>query len=166
MARTDDEKQKFLDELAICGVITTAALRAQVTTRAVRDWRAKDPQFAEGFADAMEQAADALEAEARRRAHDGVERERVIGSGENARFITEYQYSDQLLMFLLKGAKPDKFAERSKSEVSGPDGGPLTPAACDASSAARLAAIFEEARLRKARAEGNPDPADSPDPFS
>jgi hypothetical protein len=37
----------------------------------------------------------------------------------------EHEYSDNLLMFLLKAAKPDKYKDRFSSELSGPDGKPV-----------------------------------------
>ena len=78
--------------------------------------------FDAAFEDAMEEAADLLESEARRRAHDGVE-EPVFGSlggnqgsGEVGRIR---KYSDTLLIFLLKGARPDKYRERQEHQVTG-----------------------------------------------
>ena len=55
-------------------------------------------------------AGDALEAEAIRRATEGVLKPTGWYKGEPGGYIREY--SDILLIFLLKGAKPDKYAER------------------------------------------------------
>jgi hypothetical protein len=64
--------------------------------------------------------ADQLEQEARRRAHDGV-RKPVYQGGKRVGYIQEY--SDTLLIFLLKGLRPEKYRERF--EHSGAGGGPL-----------------------------------------
>ncbi len=63
--------------------------------------------------------ADLLEDEAVRRAKDGVE-EPVYQGGKLVGHVQKY--SDTLLIFLLKGAKPEKFRERSQHEFSGEDG--------------------------------------------
>ena len=65
----------------------------------------------------MENAADLLEEEARRRAHDGVD-EPVWFQGVQCGTVRKY--SDTLLIFLLKGAKPDKYRERSSVVVEDP----------------------------------------------
>jgi hypothetical protein len=60
--------------------------------------------------------ADALEDEANRRAREGVERP-VYQGGKFVGAIREF--SDTLLIFLLKGLKPEKFRENSHIEHSG-----------------------------------------------
>ena len=67
----------------------------------------------------MEQAAQRLEAEAKRRAVEGVE-EPVFYQGKQCGVIK--RYSDALLMFLLKGAMPDKYKERTSTELTGAGG--------------------------------------------
>lgn len=156
MATTDDQRQTFLDEMARTGVIADACRAAQIRYSTYRRWL-QDEEFAEAFEDAKQEAADALESEARRRAIEGVTRAKVIGSGDNAMFIEEQQYSDTLLLALLKAHKPDKFADRSKTEITSPDDAfkPNDPT----QAAARLASILEEARKRKERGE-KLDPSD------
>lgn len=147
MAKKDTDKQIFLDAFAACGVITTAARAANTTRPTVANWRKNDPDFAAAFLEAEEEAADYLEQEATRRAVEGVTRQKMLGSGENALLVEETTYSDPLLMFLLKARRPDRFADRSKSEISGPDGKPIQTT--DTSTALRLQAILEEAKARK-----------------
>jgi len=74
-----------------------------------------DPDFAKQWDSAIEAAADKLEDEAVRRAVEGVQ-EPVYYKGE----VVGHQnkFSDQLLMFVLKGARPDKFADRKQANVS------------------------------------------------
>ena len=87
----------------------------------VYDWRAADPAFAAAWDAALDQAADTMEREAFRRAVEGVE-EPVYGrvakdsDGEIGRIT---KYSDTLLIFLLKGARPEKYRERQQVEHTG-----------------------------------------------
>jgi hypothetical protein len=64
---------------------------------------------------AYEQAGERLEQEARRRAVEGTKKN-VYYQGEPCGVNTEY--SDTLLIFLLKGAKPEKYAERVHNSVT------------------------------------------------
>jgi hypothetical protein len=80
--------------------------------------REKDPNFDQGVKEAMEQGYDLIEEEARRRAVDGV-LEPVFYRGEEVGAIRKY--SDQLLITLLKGYKPRKFAPGVKI-TAGTDG--------------------------------------------
>ncbi len=57
-----------------------------------------------------EDAADTLEAEAYRRAVEGVEKPTGWYRGVAGGVVREY--SDSLLMFLLKGIRPDKYKDR------------------------------------------------------
>jgi hypothetical protein len=78
-------------------------------------WLAQDPDYREAFALAKREAADMLEGEAIRRAVEGVEVPTGWYKGEPGAFIT--QYSDTLLIFLLKGAFPEKYSD--KRELKG-----------------------------------------------
>jgi hypothetical protein len=122
---------RFLTALAACGNVSHAARAARVGRDTAYQHRRQDAEFAAAWADAIEEANDNLEAEARRRAVDGVD-EPVVYQGElmgswvgpdgkpatketeGARFIplTVKKFSDVLLIFLLKGNRPDKFRER------------------------------------------------------
>ena len=74
-------------------------------------------KFASAFQEAMDEAADMLEAEAWRRALEGVA-EPFVRSGKpvfdpsTGEAITVRRYSDTLLMLLLRGSKPGKYAAR------------------------------------------------------
>jgi hypothetical protein len=72
--------------------------------------RKADPVFADAWDAAMETAMETvLEPEAIRRATEGVERT-VYHDGQAVG--VERHYSDTLLIFLLKGWKPDKYKDR------------------------------------------------------
>jgi hypothetical protein len=144
----DDIKQLFIDEFEKHGIVAPACKAAGIHYHAYRHWLATDEGFCEAVENARAVAADTIENEIYRRAILGVEREKVIGSGESARFITEKHYSDALAAKLLDGAKPEKYAARSKAEISTPEGKSLQIS--DTTSAARIAAILEGVKIRLA----------------
>ena len=71
----------FLRALATTGIVSRAALAAGVQPSTVYALRKRDADFAAAFDDAMEQATDVMEAEARRRAVEGYE-EPVVYQGQ------------------------------------------------------------------------------------
>lgn len=114
MARVTDKavqakKAAFLAAFAQFGTITHAAKAADIGRQTHYDWVRNDPEYAKAFDDAGDQAIDALEREARRRAIEGTE-EPVFHNGKIVDTIR--RYSDTLLIFLLKGARPSKYRER------------------------------------------------------
>jgi hypothetical protein len=123
------KKRAFLAAYAETANITRAAVAAGVTRTAHYEWMRMDEDYEAAFTAAKEQAGDFLEAVAVQRATEGVEKPVTIaGQREVIR-----EYSDTLLIFLLKGAKPDKYRERWSGQLSNPDGSPLIPlAALDA----------------------------------
>jgi hypothetical protein len=82
-----------------------------------------DTAFASAWDEAAQLGADGLEDEGRRRAHDGVEKPLTCAKGlildDAGDRVNVREYSDTLLIFLLKGAKPEKYRERQQVEVSG-----------------------------------------------
>lgn len=108
-------RTKFLHALSMgC----TKSEAAEVTGCTPYQWREeckKDAEFAELVEYAhKELGADVLEAEARRRAVDGVA-EPVFYQGTQVG--TVQKYSDTLLMFLLKSRKPEAYAETTRDRV-------------------------------------------------
>ena len=119
---------KFLEALiAVGGVVTRAVekLKAdddmEVSMVSLSSWRAHDPDFAEAWAEAVAIGSEVLEAEAHRRAVEGVDKPVTFQGDITA---TYKEYSDPLLVFLLKGAKPDKY-NRQALQISGPGGIPI-----------------------------------------
>ena len=98
----------FLDQLRQHGNISEAARQAGIDRKTAYNSKAKAPEFAEAWEEAVAESTDTLEAEARRRAVEGVE-EPVYYRGAVVGHITKY--SDGLLMFLLKGKRPDEFRD-------------------------------------------------------
>lgn len=85
-------------------------------------WLQDDPEYAAAFAESSESAIERLEREAVRRAAEGVS-EPVYHRGQVVGHVQKY--SDTLLIFLLKAARPDKYRDNVRMEHSGPDGGPI-----------------------------------------
>ncbi len=87
--------------------------------------RESDPAFAKDYDEALEEAADLLEAEAWRRALEGVPQP-LLRAGQpvfdaEGVPITVRRYSDPLLVMLLRGCKPEKFQRRIGPSVIAPD---------------------------------------------
>ena len=106
------KKRKFLEAIIVTGgQVTTAAELAGVTqSTPYSDQWAGDPVFAAGLDLARRMAAETLEAEVIRRAMHGVEEPVGWYQGKAGGMIR--RYSDNLLMFKLKGEMPEKYKDR------------------------------------------------------
>lgn len=123
----------FLKAYAETGSITRASQAAQINRSMHYRRMEQDPAYKAAFQVAHEIAVAVLEDEAIRRAVEGVE-EPVVYKGEftflpkvdeegvlvldaegnpiKGKPLVIRKYSDQLLQFLLRGAKPEKYRER------------------------------------------------------
>ena len=106
---TARKRRAFLKTLAETGNVSGATRAAEVSRSHAYTLKAQDPEFAALWEEALGAAVDALEAEARHRAVDGVEQPhfhqgKVTGSVR--------KYSDALLMFLLRAHRPEKYRDR------------------------------------------------------
>jgi hypothetical protein len=125
------KKAAFLAAYAEVGNVTRAAEIAEVDRSMHYYWMANDPDYKDQFREAENQANDRLEQEARRRAVEGLRRLKFGKDGrplidpETGEPYYEHEYSDTLLIFLLKGAMPEKYKERQQTELTGKDGGPV-----------------------------------------
>lgn len=132
-------KKRLLAAYAKTGNVTIACLAAKVSRNSHYRWLETDPTYQKAFDLAQREADDYLEAEARRRALDGID-EPVIYQGELMGEKVEYndtpeknhfipltvkKYSDTLLIFLMKGARPEKYRDNHRHEISGPGGKPI-----------------------------------------
>lgn len=129
----------FLAALAESGNVRFACEAADVSRATVYALRSADEAFAAEWAQAQEEAADLLELEARRRAYEGLRRVKfdrgrpimvpAIGAdglamrndaGEIEMIpYVEHEYSDTLMIFLLKGARPEVYRDRTEVRHSG-----------------------------------------------
>jgi len=121
---TRDAREVFLDHLRKTANISESARVAVVARRTIYEWRDADPVFAAAWDDAIDEATDALEAEARRRAIEGDE-EYVVSMGQLVRdpktgeYLTTRKRSDGLMTLLLKAHRPERFRERYDVQQTG-----------------------------------------------
>lgn len=146
---TDRARRNFLEGLRRLGNVSAAARGTGVTRKQWYVVRArgiptddrpnpdpKDVAFLEEWNAAMDEAIDALEEEARRRAEDGVA-DYVTYKGELVMVpkdptkpedpetnplvpLIRRQYSDRMMELLLKGHRSELFKERRTHEIGGP----------------------------------------------
>jgi hypothetical protein len=115
--RTRRRVEKFLKVLVENnGHVANACKAVKIGRTTAYEWRDEDPEFADQWDNIVEAALDDLEFEARRRAYEGVQKP-IFYQGVECGSITEY--SDSLLMFILKAGRPEKYRERY--EVKTPD---------------------------------------------
>lgn len=112
----DEARKRFLQAFERYGNVTRACKFAHISRDTVYRWRAEDPAFQQAWDLAHEDAADVLEAEAWRRAVKGTKKP-VYQGGELVGNIQEY--SDTLLIFLMKAANPGKYRETIHHQASG-----------------------------------------------
>jgi hypothetical protein len=114
---TPKKASLFLTALADLGHVGQAAKRTGITVRTWYRHRREDATFAAAWEQALGEAMDTvLEPEAIRRAVHGVLKP-VYQGGKRVGYVREY--SDTLLIFLLKGGKPEKYRERAHLTVEG-----------------------------------------------
>lgn len=118
---THQKRAAFLAAYRETGTVKAAAKAAGIDRRTHYRWL-EDPAYAESFEDARQEAGEALEDEARRRAIQGVE-EPVFYQGEVVGF--RRRYSDTMLIFLMKGNLPEKYGERVQQSPQSDSSGPI-----------------------------------------
>jgi hypothetical protein len=130
----------FLAAIRVWPSVTVAARAAGIAREAHYRQLERSPQYAAAFAAAMRQGIDSLEDEAIRRAQNGVRRP-VMYHGKPVMVPTdpakragkknpkvplyETDYSDTLMLAILKAKKPDEYREKLSTELTGKDGAPL-----------------------------------------
>ena len=98
VGQSNDLKRAAIASYVEYGTVTAACRAAGIGRTTWYDWKKADSDFAQAVADAEESVADKLEQEAIRRAMDS---------------------SDTMLIFLLKGLRPGRYADRQRLEHSG-----------------------------------------------
>ena len=124
--RLDGEEKKaaqatFLDVFGKTANVTLACQAAGVDRSTAYKWKngKNNGGFGAAWGAALETANDYLEAEAYRRAVQGVEKP-VYQGGKQVGSIREY--SDLLLIFMMKARMPHKYRETKRLEHTGPEG--------------------------------------------
>jgi hypothetical protein len=108
--QTPEKYEKFLESLRKTGGNVARACKAEGIGRSTAyEWRDEDKEFAKRWDEAVDAGTDELEQEARRRAFKGTLKP-VFYKGSKIGSIREY--SDTLMIFLLKGNRPEKFKDR------------------------------------------------------
>ena len=114
------KRKVFLQILAQTGKVTEAAKAVgYANTKTMELYRRKDDDFAEEWELALSAAKHVLEEEAIRRAQDGV-LEPVFYKGDIVGYKTNY--SDSLLMFLLRKLDPNYRDSAGKGEPTSTSG--------------------------------------------
>ncbi|WP_374764277.1 helix-turn-helix domain-containing protein [Yunchengibacter salinarum] len=148
---TSRRRQRFLDALANGLSVSGAARMAGVSRQALYRLRARDDAFRAAWADGLASGADRIEDEAVRRAVDGVEKP-VFRGGQIVGHVRDY--SDTMLMFLLKARRPDRYqakaADTGKTDA--------TPDPLEGSRDALYAKLADRLeRIRTEAPDGKPD---------
>jgi hypothetical protein len=154
---TKRKRREFLSTLSEGSFIGRACEAIGVTRQAVWKLQRADPEFARQVEVARSVGASVLEDEAMRRGLQGVEKP-IFQGGKLVGHVREY--SDTLLLALLRAHLPEKYTERSKTELTGADGGPVkVQDMLPLEVQQRLAAILQRAKGRAA-AGGYPPSGD------
>lgn len=109
----------FLELVREGNAIRHACLDVGIGRDTVYSRRKRDQAFADAMDEAFEEGGDVIEQEAFRRGIHGVERP-VHYLGQRVDTVTEY--SDQVLLFLLKGRKPERYGDRAQLRLGGQGG--------------------------------------------
>lgn len=113
--RTIEQKQEsFIEAFCALANVTKAAAKARVGRRTVYDWLANDPEFKKAYTAAEPVALGVLEDEATRRAVEGVNKP-IYYKGDQVGTMKEY--SDTLMIVLLKARAPEKYKERTQIDA-------------------------------------------------
>jgi hypothetical protein len=107
--RTKAREERFLAALRRGLSVGGAAAEAGISYGFAYKWRTADPGFAARWQEAYEEGTDSLEDEARRRAVEGTATPVHYGGKEIGKI---HKYSDSMLMFLLRGRRPEKYGPR------------------------------------------------------
>jgi len=121
-------KKRFIEVYSELGHIGKAAEACGIPRRTLYGWRTQDKTFAKAWADAEYASTAVLEDEAQRRAIEGTEKP-VYQGGKLVGTVREY--SDTLLIFLLKGKNP-KYRDNHRVELTGKDGEAISIQTVDA----------------------------------
>jgi hypothetical protein len=111
-----DWRPAFLAAFEQTGMITAAAKAAKIHRDTAYRERQRNEDFALAWAEIEEHTTELMEAEAVRRGVEGVERPVFQGGVEVG---TIRQYSDTLLIFMLKSRKPHVYRDNVQVEHRG-----------------------------------------------
>lgn len=116
MRPPSDWRERFLNSIRATDSVVHACQAAQVEKATAFRHRAKDPEFAEAWREAHDDAKVLMETEVRRRALHGWE-EPVFYRGKVVGHVRKY--SDTLAMFWLRANLPGKYRETPAGPADG-----------------------------------------------
>lgn len=119
--RSPEMEDKFLGGLREGLTPKEAAERIGISRTTVFQWKRDDETFYARWVEAIDEGTDLLEAEARRRAVEGID-EPVFYQGVECAVVRKY--SDGLLTLMLKGRRSDVY-NTERHEHTGDGGGPI-----------------------------------------
>jgi very-short-patch-repair endonuclease len=123
-----DWRDRFLATLSERGIVREACIAAGVSRNTAYEKRQIEPDFANDWKLALQDAADLALATYRQR---GI------------------QQSDRAIEFFIKSRDPETYPEVSRLEVTGEKGGPVQVQLTDTERARRITTIFNGARARR-----------------
>lgn len=105
-------KKAFLESFRQHGNVTRACRETGVGRSTVYAWQEHDQDFSFAFRVAEEEATEHLEEAAYERAVKGVAQETpIFHRGKHIDTVVKTEYSDTLLIFLLKARAPEKYRD-------------------------------------------------------
>lgn len=117
-----DWPEKFLTAFASLGNVARACQKTRVGRRTAYDRREADPEFAARWDEVIRIADETMEGEARRRAVEGT----LVPVYQSGKLVGKVrEYSDTLLIFLLKAHNPSKYRDNAKVVIAGDPAAPL-----------------------------------------
>lgn len=112
-------QRRFLTCFSGTGNVLQSSRAAKIGATQHYRWMAEDPTYPSRFREAQRLAICALEDEAIRRGHEGVKRlVRYKGRPvklSDGTYLFETEYSDNLLMFLLKSYDRERFGDKTEN---------------------------------------------------
>lgn len=114
-------KIAFLEAFSRTGIVKLGVAAAGIERTTHYKWLEDDAVYAAAFAQAKEDAADTLEAEAHRRGVEGVDKPVTVAG---IREVVKV-HSDDLLKMLLAANRPEKYRAITEHRHTGPNGGAI-----------------------------------------
>lgn len=115
--KTAARTRAVLEALEAGATYAEAAKSGGISYQTLRQWRAKDQRFDQACMLSIEAGTDLIEAEARRRAVDGVAKPVGFHQGRHTGLFVR-DYSDQLLVLLLKARRPELYRDSQTKQIS------------------------------------------------
>jgi hypothetical protein len=106
-ARKSPKQELFLRAFSKCGIVSLAARQAKINKATHYKWLKDDPSYGERFAQGQETAIEYLE-------------ELLLRQAEGGNIAA--------IIFALKAARPEKYRDNYRVELTGRDGGPISTA--------------------------------------